>query len=251
VSFLREQGSKNQPGITLIELLVSIVILAIVSSILITIWTNLNRASATVVISSDSRATARDAMNRIASELRAAQPTSLPTATPSATATPAPQSPFTTAAPNEIRFYSSFNSELANADGSGLALLRPTRIWLDTATVPSAPWSAQGRTLYWQRDMNSNGSFTDSVDKSVVLARNVFNTSVSDTTNGTTYTAVFRYAYRDAGGNILWTDNSDSSLSLASIVAVRVRLIVDTNSNRAPTFVDTSTTVRPRNASSQ
>jgi prepilin-type N-terminal cleavage/methylation domain-containing protein len=249
---LNGRGRRGQAGITLIELLVSIVVLAILSTMLVTVWLNVNRSSTSVVIASDSRATARDAMSRISSELRGAQPTALPTATPSATATPSRQPPFTMAAPMEVRFYSAFNnSSPSSYGGSRLTALRPTRIWLDTATVPSAPWSAQGRTLYLQRDMNINGSFTDSVDRSMVLARNVFNNKIADSANGTAYTAVFRYAYRDAGGHIVWTDNAGSTLILGSIVAIRVRLIVDTNSSRAPNYIDTSTTVRPRNASSQ
>lgn len=158
----------------------------------------------------------------------------------------------TMAAPMEVRFNSAFNALGANADGSGLGALRPTRIWLDTATVPSPPWSAQGRTLYLQRDLNGNGSFTDSGDHSILLARNVVNVNVADATNGTSYTPAFRYAYRAVeDGPVLWTDNADSSLVLATIVGVRVRLIIDTNmSAHAPHYVDVTSTVRLRNASS-
>lgn len=243
---LHRDGRDSQAGVTLIELLISMIILSIVTTMLIAGWINLQRASAFAVSANNARATARDAMSRISSELRGAQPTSLPTATPA----PALQPPVTMAARMEVRFNSSFNSAAANADGSGLTALRPTRIWLDTATVPSPPWSAQGRTLYWQRDMNSNGSFTDAGDRSIVLARNVVNTLVADAINGTSYTAVFRYAYRDAGDHVLWKDNADSSLVLASVVAVRVRLIIDSNMAHTPNPVDITTTVRLRNASS-
>lgn len=247
----REHAS--QAGLTLVEVLISTIILGIVCTMLISGWINLQRASSFNLSTNNARATARDATDRISSELRAAQPTSLPTATPSATATPAPQPPVTTAAPMEVRFYSAFNSSGANGDGSGLTALRPTRFWLDTTTVPGPPWSAQGRTLYWQRDMNSNGSFTDTGDKSTVLARNVVNNIIADPTNGsgTTYTPVFRYAYRaTAGAPIQWTDNAGSTLTLASIVAIRVRLIVDANLAHTPSYVDVTTTVRLRNASS-
>jgi hypothetical protein len=123
---------------------------------------------------------------------------------------------------------------------------------LDTAVVPSPPWSAEGRTLYWQRDMDSNGSFTDTGDRSIVLARNVVNTIVADATNGTSYTPVFRYAYRaSAGAPVQWTDNAGSGLDLASIVALRVRLIIDSNMAKSPNPIDVTTTVRLRNASSE
>ena len=61
---------------------------------------------------------------------------------------------------------------------------------------------------------------------------------------------MFRYAYIDAYGDVQWTDNADSSLVLASVVGVRVRLIIDKNMARLPNPVDITTTVRFRNASS-
>jgi len=83
------------------------------------------------------------------------------------------------------------------------------------------------------------------------------NTIVADDTNtlpyvlgGTSYTPVFRYAYRETDGSVQWTDNRDSSLVLASIVGVRVRLIIDKNMARLPNPVDITTTIRFRNASS-
>jgi len=244
---LRKDVRTSQAGITLVELLVSMIVLGIVTAMLIVGWVALQRASAYTVSTNYSRATLRDAMGRISSELRGAQPTSLPTAVPS----PALQPPVTMAAPMEVRFNSSFNSSGANADGSGLTALRPTRVWLDTATVPSPPWNADGRTLYWQRDMDGNGSFTDAGDRSIVLARDVVNNTIADATNGTSYTPVFRYAYRPtAGASAEWTDNAGSSLDPASVIAVRVRLIVDANSTKSPNPVDITTTIRLRNASS-
>ena len=97
--------------------------------------------------------------------------------------------------------------------------------------------------------MDSNGSFTDSGDRSMVLARNIANLNIADATNGTSYTPVFRYAYR-SGGAVQWTDNADSSLDLATIVGISVRLIVDAKMGGVPKYIDTTTTVRLRNASS-
>lgn len=241
---MRRKRHGTQAGITLVELLIAMIILGIVSTMLIGGWASLQRASAFALRTDTARATARDAMGRISSELRDAQPATLPTAAPTATSTPTPQPPLTLAQPMEVRFYSSFNSSGANADGSGTAALRQTRIWLDTSG------SAPQKTLYWQRDLNGNGSFTDTSDRSMVLARNVVNNSLADATNGTSYTAIFRYAYRDGSGNVQWTDNSGSSLVLSTVVAIRVRLIIDANMSRTPTYVDITTTVRPRNASS-
>jgi prepilin-type N-terminal cleavage/methylation domain-containing protein len=240
---------RHQAGITLIEVLVAMIIMSVVSAMLITVWINLQRSSAFAVSSNNARADARDAIARATNELRGAQPQVLSTATP--------QPPITSAGRYEVQFYSSFNSASTRSDYTGFAALQPTRIWLDTATVPPAPWSSNGRTLYLQRDLNHNGSFTDTSDWSRVLAHNVVNMNVSDSTNtstahpaGTSYTPVFRYAYRTtSGGTTLWTDNQDTVMaSLSYIVAIRVRLIVDATSH-SPNPADVSTTVRLRNAS--
>ena len=104
--------------------------------------------------------------------------------------------------------------------------------------------------------MNGNGfSLTDSGDRTIVLARNVVNTIVPDpTTDGpskTTSTPLFRYGYRTATGSpVLWTDNETSTLVLANVVAIRVRIIIDTNRAHTPNYVDNTITVRLRNASS-
>jgi prepilin-type N-terminal cleavage/methylation domain-containing protein len=97
---LRRYGRTSQAGLTLVELLITMIVLGIVTTMLIVGWVNLQRVSAYTVSSNNGRATARDAMSRISSELRGAQPTSLPTAIP----TPAPQPPVTMAAPVEVRF---------------------------------------------------------------------------------------------------------------------------------------------------
>ena len=240
------RGLRSCPsGISLVELLVSMIILGIITTLLVTAWTTLQRASATVVRTDNARATGRDALARISSELRASQPTMLPS--PSGTGMPASETPLIGASPNSITFYSAFNSTAANQDGSGVDALRPTRLRLDTA-AQTAPWNPACRTLYWERDMNTNGSFTDAADRSVILARNIANLQVVDSTNGTSYTPVFRYAYR-SGATIDWTDNADDSLDVSTIVGIRVRLIVDAKMGGSPKYIDTTTTVRLRNAS--
>ena len=256
---LRKARRSSEAGLTLIEVLISMIILGIVTTMLIAGWINLQRASANAVSTNNARASARDAMDRISSELRGAQPTTLPTPIPtlSATATPSPSPPLTVAQPMEVQFYSAYNSANASSDGSGVSLtaLRLTRIWLDTTTVPSPPWNPQGRTLYLQHDTDFSNTL-DAGDQQILLARNVVNSVVPDpTTDGpsrTSSTPVFRYAYRaTAGGPILWTDNETSGLPPASILAVRVRLIIDKNLARTPTYVDLTTTLRLRNASSE
>lgn len=236
--------SRSQAGLTLIEILVSIIILGIISTMLVMGWVNLQRASATVLRTNNARAALRDAMSRISVEVRAAQPTALPSATASAT----PVEVLQEASPTEVQFYSAFNAVGANADGSGAAAPRLTRIWLDPDDHPTS-WNQQCGTLLWQRDANDNGTLGDSGDRNIVLARNVANDVVEDTAHGADYTAVFRYGYRATEDDpVEWTDNEDGTLDLATVVAVGVRLIIDKKMGGTPSYVDLTTTVRLRNA---
>ena len=234
----------SQTGMTLIELLIGMIIATIVGTMLVGTWISLQRAYGVTTKANTARATARDALSRISSELRDAQPTALATATP----TPAPAAVYINAKPMEVSFYSVYNQAGAQNDTTGVTAMRLTRIWLDTASG-----STPQKTLYWQRrtDASTTGAWTDASVRKVVLAQNVVNNSVTDKSVSptTSYTAVFRYAYRDGTGTVQWTDNTDGTLDLTKIISVRVRLIVDANLSHTPTYVDLSTTVRPRNAS--
>ena len=177
----KNQRTDRQLGISLIELLVAMVIMGIITTMLVMGWVNMQRATAFTVQNNNARADARDALARMAVELRDAQPLALQTATP----TPSPTwSVFTVAQPMETRFYSAFNVVVGGApaasDGTGTAALRLTRFSLNAGT------------LMMQRDMNNDGAF----DRSWVLARHVVNASVPSTSSPT---PLFLYGYRDLG----------------------------------------------------
>jgi prepilin-type N-terminal cleavage/methylation domain-containing protein len=222
------QPCARQRGITLIELLVSIIILGVVTTMLLAGWTSLQKSYAHSVKSNNARAEVRDAMARVSREIRDAQPVALTTP---------PSSPFTLAGPNEVHFYSAFNSPDVSADGSGLGALRLTRIYLDTSG------GVAQKTLYWQRDTNASGGF-DSADRKIALARDVVNASVPSVGSPT---AIFSYGYRDGSGDFT-TATTIGSADLTKIISVHIRLIVDVNLSSAPSAADLETTVRPRNA---
>jgi prepilin-type N-terminal cleavage/methylation domain-containing protein len=224
---------RRQAGITLVELLVSMVILAIVTSMLIVVWIALQSSYTQSANANDTRSTARDALSRIASEIRDAQPQTI--------TTPA-QAPFTMAGPTEVDFYSSYDQPGTAANGSGVGTLRLTRVYLDTSGT--SPY----KTLYWQRDTNNNGTW-DSGDRLIVLATNVVNNSIPNTavTPNTSYTAIFTYGYRDSNGNFTSADTI-STTKLTTIISVNIRLILDANLNHTPARTDLQMTVRPRNA---
>jgi type II secretory pathway pseudopilin PulG len=224
----RSMDRRRQMGITLIELLVSMIILGVVTTMLIMGWTSLQRSYANGVKTNNAQAEARDALSRASRELRDAQPAAI--------TTPA-SSPFTLAAATEVDYYSAFNAAGQRADGTGLGALKLTRIKLDTSG------SAAQKTLYWQRDSNGSGGF-DNADRKIILARNVVNTSVPSTGSPT---AIFTYGYRDGSGNFT-TATSMATADLSKIISVQIHLIVDANLSRTPTYADLQTTVRPRNA---
>jgi type II secretory pathway pseudopilin PulG len=234
---------RRQEGLTLIETLVSMIILVIISTMIIIGWANLQRASANALRTNLARASLRDAMSRVSVELRAAQPTALPTST----ASPEPIELLQEASPMEVQFYSAFNADGANSDGTGVGVLQLTRIWLDPDDHP-AQWNPACGTLLWQRDTNDSGTLGDTGDQTIVLARNVANDILADTEHGTDNTAVFRYGYRATPADpVEWTDNEDGSLDLTTVVAVSARLIIDKKMGGTPSYVDLSTTVRFRN----
>lgn len=229
---------RSQGGVTLVEMLIATVLLCVVTTMIIVGYSTLSRSTGYIVQSNDARGEARDALSRMAVEIRDAQPQTLP----SSTATPS-YSVLTVAQPMEADFYSAYN--LAGAsDGSGTGAMRLTRLCLDTSGTSTQ------KKLVWQRDTNNNGSF-DAGDRTMVLASNVVNISTPNTsvTPTTSYTALFTYAYRDSSGNYTTTDNASSTLDLTKVIAVQIRIISDMQKNHAPTYTDLVTTVRPRNAS--
>ncbi len=228
----------SEAGMTLIELLVAMIIFGIVSTMLVTGWISLQRASAFAIQDNHAMADARDGLGRMSVELRDAQPLSMPTTTPSPTATPMPTpswAVYTVAGPWEVDFYSAYNQPGAGSNGSGGGL-GLTRIYLDTGG------STDQKTLYWQRDTNGNGVI-DSGDRKMVLASNVVNQSIPSSPG----TPIFTYGYRNVTTGAYVTTPNPTDLT--AIISVQIRLITDINLAHTPKYIDLSTTVRPRNAS--
>lgn len=238
--------SRGQGGLTLIETLISMIILIVVSTMIIVGWANLQRASANALRTNQARASLRDAMSRVSVEIRAAQPAVLPSSVASAV----PVQLLQEASPMDVRFLSVFNADGANSDGSGTSAVRLTRIWLDPDDHPGQ-WNPACGTLLWQRDTNGNDTI-DAGDRVIVLARNVANDILADSAHSTGYTAVFRYGHRAGQDDpVEWTDNQDGTLDLSTVVAVSARLIIDKKMGGTSSYVDLSTTVRLRNVADE
>ena len=237
----RRQSS--QAGFTLIEILISMIIMSIVTTMLVGVWIILLHTSAFARADNTASATGRDSLDRVSAEIRAAQP--------NPSATPAAVTPFvlTLTAPYvcdgyDCTFYSAYNNAAIAADGvsaspgTGTAALRLTSLWLD-------PTGAAQRKLHWTRDTNNNGILGDAGDQTFVLANNVVNTALSPVR------PIFTYVFRDKAGNYTTSTSPTSvvtsSSNVANLVAVNIELVIDANLADRPTYVDFVSTVRPRN----
>ena len=131
---------RAQAGLTLIELLVSMIILGIITTMLIAGWINLQRGSAFAVTTNNARGDgARLDQSRRERASGAPSPRRCRRPHPTATATPAAQPPHHAMRGPERRavLLGVQRPLIAAADGTGVAPLRLTRIYLDTSTGTS------------------------------------------------------------------------------------------------------------------
>ena len=248
----------SQAGLTLIEMLVSMIITAVIGTMLVGGWISLQRSYAFTRVTNSARATVRDALDRVSSEIRMAQP---PTADPLVKSPfylpTTPTSPFSSGSPasacgpTTCVFYSAYNN-FAVGDGGGLALtgitppstskMRLTAIWLD----PTG--STSQKVLKLTRDTDNDGDLTDPGGfRTIKLADSVVNTAAS------VNRPIFTYYFRDAAPTSptygQWSHASTlTSATVANLRNVQIELVVDVNLSHTPTYVDVRTTVRPRNA---
>jgi len=230
------QRREPQACITLVELLVAMIIMGVVSTMLVGGWISLQRSFAFAAADNKARATARDALDRVSSELRAAQPETTATATPFYLAG---TSPYVCDA-NGCVFYSAYNNPLAASQSGefGIGQVRLTAIYLDTTVA------GDQKNLVWRRDTSGDGALT-TADRTVILARNVVNGVY---TGSKVSVPIFLYNVRDTSGNYTQV-NSLTSANVATLVSVQVEIINDANLYHTPRYIDLRTTVQPRNQS--
>jgi prepilin-type N-terminal cleavage/methylation domain-containing protein len=239
----RASSGRRARGFTLVELLVVMAVMSVVTTMLVMIFVDMERASAYVVNSDQAREDAREAMTRMVTEIRDAQ---IPTAGPYAG-----RAPIISASSNGILFYTSYGT----VGGAGTPVLTRFRYRLNSAT---GLW-----TLYYQRDTNGN-NLIDSGDLSQVIASDVVNHDPDGNGSQSDRADSFTYAYYDASGNLATTGatytasgtvasgtTSVPSVGLAAITSVNIRLIADLNPKRAPLYLDLRSTVQPRNLRQQ
>lgn len=229
-------GQKRTPqaGFTLIEILISIIILAVVSTMLVGTWIALQRSFEFTQADNTAASTGRDTLDRVSSELRDAQPCAASPTTPFCLSLTTPY----VCDGYDCTFYTPYNNANAqlNSGTGGQSATILTSIYLDTSGTQS-----QKKLMMW-RDLNGDG-VNDAGDQTMQLANNVVNSAAS------VARPIFTYVLDTANNGTYSKTNSLSSANARAVVAVNVEIVVDSNLNNRPTYVDFVSTVRPRNVS--
>ena len=204
----------------MVELLVAMAVMGILSAMILTSWFVLQSSASSSSQQSIQRDSARQALSRIAAELRDAQ---------SRLGYPA----ITAASGYSVTFSSTFN----NAGNE------------DQTQVPHIVrfvYSPTRKTVSRLEDTDGDGTLVDE-DQSVLLDH-VVNAFVTDSDGNVTPTPVFTYSYYTDGGDLATSDNPAAlGVSTARIITAEIRLLVDVKPNKSPTFMDLATSVQPRN----
>lgn len=212
---------RGQQGITLVELLVAMTIMLVLSTMIVGTWITLTNAYSFTSRSDKQRDFARQAIDRMAREIRDAQQ-------PLCGSTTA----FTKAYPNEVRFYSTFNTAGAADPTSGPRLTR---------LVYKVTNAADGVGAVYREFPGGDGDFDTAND-------NVSQLLVDNVSNDGAGKDLFTYWYYDSVTNTLkHSDGTTTLVDPSRIVEVEITMLVDLNPGKAPNYMDVSTKVQPRN----
>lgn len=232
----RARSLRQRPaiGLTLVELLVVVAIGSVVTGAVLLTWFSLSRSYSMTTSGAQSRELARDAVARLARELRDAEPKGT---------YPALRSVGT----DEIVFTTTFNepgNELVNSE----PVL--TRYWYE--------WVEDEGTgvLHRQRDSQTSGRVgelfledgvtPDPDDRDMIVVRHLLNPVDPETGHAN----LFAYSYIGADGDVVSKGPPpEAAASVPTIFLVYVSLSVDLDPGSAPQPMDLTTTVQLRNQS--
>lgn len=214
-------GSRRQAGITLVELVVAMSIMTVLSAMVIAGWASLQNSYSFTVRSDKQREIARDAISRMTREIRDIQSQEGIDAVVVAEA-------------DEFWFYSGFNL--------------PNQLPADKPRATRYTYDPSTQTIYRQRDRSADADQSPLNETPVPVVTHVVNDLVPS--GESTSTAVFTYIVYDGAGNQVPMTTVTGS-SMQSILSVEIRVIVDVNPGRAPTYVTLRTAAQPRNLRQQ
>jgi Tfp pilus assembly protein PilW len=213
----------------MIEMLVTLIIMGIVSTMVLTVWFALQHSYAFSIDSSSARSIARDSMSRMEREIRdaAAQPDTLSPGVGSGY--PYVDSAINLAGGNQINFTTPFND--------------PSLIIEDVAYKYVANADGKAGTLYRYKGVNPScvDPTTDPAAIRSVLATNVVNYTAGNNM------PIFTYTSYSASGGYTTANTVSGTANLENILSVQIHLLVDTNPGHSPVYTDLMSTVEPRN----
>ena len=213
---------RGQDGLTLTELLVTMIIMGVVTAMLVGIFVMVENSYGFSTASFDARATAQDAMAQMTRELR-------DMATQTAGQPLYGKPIITKARSNEI----DFTTPYLNPGMTGVPQILLTRYWYSPAT----------QCIYEQRDTDDNGIF-DSGDAQITIASDIVNGLEPSSASPT---PLFTYTYYDQNGNLQTASSVSGSVNRAAIQTIQIDILADLNPNHAPTYMNLVSTVQPRN----
>lgn len=218
---MRNAPRRRQEGITLVELLVAMSIMVVLSTMIIATWVALTDAYSFSTRSDKQRDLARQAIDRMAREIRDAQE-------PLGSSSPA----INLAYPNEIRFYSTFNTTGASS---------PTTEPRLTRFIYKVTNAAEGTGAVFREYPGPDGDFDTATD-------NVSQYLVGNVSNDGAGKDVFTYwSYDPVTDDLEPSDGMIMPADPSRVVEVGITLLVDLNPGKAPNYMDISTKVQPRN----
>jgi prepilin-type N-terminal cleavage/methylation domain-containing protein len=219
----RRRNAEPQAGMSLVELLVAMSIMGILSTMILVVWFSLQSSYASSEQNAKQRDTARQAVWRMATEIRDAQGVG-------------GYPPVISAAATSIVIGTSFN----NAGNTE----QPSDASSPDANVHRVRFYYSSGTIYRVEDTDGINGFDEAP---VALVRNVVNSTVPF--ESATSTPLFRYSYYDTAGVLRTVDSlTAAGIDPGRLLNVQIRALVDIKPNKSPTYMDLSTTVQPRNA---
>jgi type II secretory pathway pseudopilin PulG len=241
------RGLRRQEGLTLMELLIGLIISAIVSTMLVTIFISLQGANSYSISSAEARNMARTALSRLEREIRDAE-------TPSTAYYTASGFNQTTTScmartmPTWVALFTTFNQ--AGSMPYVAARLVVYRLYPDGTLWRYADSDGDGRNGglgTWSSSLRltmNEATETSTWEGRQLVVSHVVNGTVPDST---TPTDLFQYSYYDSAGALQLQNTVTGSLR-QSILAVQIHLLVDLNPKHSPTYIDLLTTAQLRNA---
>jgi len=218
---------RARAGLTLIEVLIVVAIGSVVTGAILLTWFSLGDSYSMTSSSTKARELARDAVARMARELRDAEPKGSDAALLSVST-------------DDIVFTTTFNDP-ANTQVDSEPVL--TRYWYEPGTGGVGVIHRQRDTDGDEKLFETDGS-RDLGDRDMVVVRNVLNPVVDG------HATIFTYSYIDPDGNLVKKGPPPTEVgSIPTIFLIHIGLEIDLNPQSAPLPMELNTTVQLRNQS--